>query len=107
MKTGLVSASFICAVFATSSIADNNKSTPTKDSHIETAADIQYWCKKESYRYFKRKKLTPYNWSVTTIRILNDYHSTGSWRVKSRLIEVSCSIRKGRKAKYTKIEIID
>lgn len=95
----------ICVLMTTSALAHSNSSQPTKNSRIETAADIQRWCKAESYRYFKRKKLTPYNWSVTTVRTMNDYISTGSWRVKNERIEVSCSIRIGRKAKSTKIEI--
>ena len=77
----------------------------SKERHIESAADLQQWCKHQSYHHFRRKKLMPYNWTVRTIRQLNDFHALGSWTVENQHFAVSCEIRKGRRAKYTKIEI--
>lgn len=76
-----------------------------KEIVIESASQFQRWCKSLSYRHFKRKKQTPFNWSASTIRQLNDYQTSGRWKVDNLEISVFCQIRKGRKAKYTKIEI--
>lgn len=76
-----------------------------KDIYIESASQFQRWCKKESFRHFKKKKQQPYNWSASTIRQLNDYQTTGSWKVNNLEINIFCQIRIGKKAKYTKIEI--
>jgi len=76
-----------------------------KNTVIESATQFQRWCKNLSYRYFRRKKQQPYNWSASTIRQLNDYQTSGSWKVNNVEKNVFCQIRKGKKAKHTKIEI--
>ncbi len=76
-----------------------------KDQLIESAAQFQRWCKQRSYRHFRSKKQKPYNWSASTIRQLNDYQTTGSWRVNRQEREVFCQIRIGKKAKSMKMEI--
>lgn len=86
--------------------AHSNYSHHSKESPIETAADLQEWCKLVSYRHFKRKKLVPYNWSVKTVRTVNDFESRGSWTVRNQHFAVICQVRKGKKAKHTKIEIL-
>jgi len=76
-----------------------------KEVYIESASQLQNWCKKESYRHFRRKQQQPYNWSASTIRQLNDYQTTGSWKVNNVEKHIYCEIRIGKKAKKTKIEI--
>ena len=76
-----------------------------KEVYIESASQFQRWCKSQSYRHFRQKKQQPYNWSASTIRQLNDYQTSGSWKINSAQIDVFCHIRIGKKAKYTKIEI--
>jgi hypothetical protein len=76
-----------------------------KEMYIETASQFQKWCKHLSYRHFRRKKLQAYNWSASTIRQLNDYQTTGSWKVNRKKRQVLCQIRIGKKAKYTLLEI--
>lgn len=76
-----------------------------KEVYIETASQFQRWCKNLSYRYFRQKKQMPYNWSSSTIRQVNDYQTSGSWKVNNVDKKVFCQIRKGKKAKTTKIEI--
>ena len=76
-----------------------------KEVYIETASQFQRWCKHLSYRHFRQKKKTPYNWSASTIRQLNDYQTSGSWKVDNTEKKVFCQIRKGKKAKMTKMEI--
>ena len=77
-----------------------------KEVVIESASQFQRWCKSQSYRHFRQKKQQPYNWSASTIRKLNDYQTTGSWKVNNEQIDVFCHIRIGKKAKYTKLEIL-
>ena len=79
--------------------------TSEKELFIESAWQFQGWCKKISYRYFRQKKQMPYNWSATTIRQLNDYQTSGSWKVNNEERTLSCQIRIGKKAKHTKMEI--
>ena len=76
-----------------------------KEAVIDSASQFQQWCKRQSYRHFRQKQQQPYNWSASTIRQLNDYQTTGSWKVNNDQIDVFCHIRIGKKAKYTKIEI--
>lgn len=76
-----------------------------KEVYIESASQFQRWCKKSSYRHLKKKKLQPFNWSASTIRQLNDYQTTGSWRVKRSQKKVFCQIRIGKMAKTIKIKI--
>lgn len=76
-----------------------------KEVVIESASQFQHWCKSQSYRHFRQKKQQPYNWSASTIRQLNDYQTSGSWKVNNMQRGVFCQIRIGKKAKYTKIEI--
>ena len=76
-----------------------------KNTVIESASQFQRWCKRLSYRHFRHKKQQPYNWSASTIRQLNDYQTTGSWKVNNVEINVYCQIRVGKKAKQTEIEI--
>ena len=76
-----------------------------KDTFIESAGQFQRWCKDQSYRHFRKKQQRAYNWSASTIRQLNDYQTTGSWKVDNIETTVFCQIRIGRKAKYTKIEV--
>ena len=76
-----------------------------KDVYIETASQFQKWCEHLSYRHFRRKKLQPYNWSTSTIRQLNDYQTTGEWKVNGNKRQVFCQVRVGEKAKYTILEI--
>ena len=78
---------------------------PEKERVIESASQFQRWCKRQSYRHFRQKKQQPYNWSASTIRQLNDYQTSGSWKVNNAQIDVFCQIRIGKKAKHTKIEI--
>ena len=78
---------------------------PEKEVLIESASQFQRWCKDLSYRHFRHKKQQPYNWSASTIRQLNDYQTSGSWKVNNVEMDVFCQIRIGRKAKYTKLEI--
>lgn len=73
---------------------------------IESASQFQLWCKTSSLRHFRQKKLTPYNWSASTIRKLNDYLTTGSWKINNTDLTIFCQIRKGKKAKYTKMQIL-
>lgn len=77
-----------------------------KEVVIESASQFQRWCKRLSYQHFRQKKLTPYNWSASTIRQLNDYQTSGSWKVDNVERDVFCHIRIGRKAKYAKLEIL-
>lgn len=76
-----------------------------KEAFIESATQFQRWCKNLSYRHFKNKKQQAYNWSASTIRQLNDYQTSGSWKVNNKERDVSCQIRIGKKAKYTKMII--
>ncbi len=76
-----------------------------KNARIVSAAQLQNWCKKLSYRYFRHKKQQPYNWSASTIRNFNTYQTTGSWRVNNVEKHIYCEIQVGKKAKKTKIEI--
>ena len=76
-----------------------------KEVYIESASQFQRWCKSQSYRHFRQKKQQPYNWSASTIRQLNDYQTTGSWKVNNAQIDVFCQIRIGKKAKHTKVEV--
>ncbi len=76
-----------------------------KNVVIESASQFQRWCKSLSYRHFRRKKQQPYNWSASTIRQLNDYQTSGSWKVNNVEKHIFCQIRIGKKAKYSKIEI--
>lgn len=76
-----------------------------KETTIESASQFQNWCKNLSYQYFRQKHQQPFNWAASTIRELNDYHTTGSWKVNNQERYVFCQVRKGRKAKSTKIEI--
>ena len=77
-----------------------------KNAVIESASQFQRWCKSLSYRHFRREKQQPYNWSASTIRQLNDYQTSGSWKVNNVEMKVYCRIRIGKKAKLTKIEIL-
>ena len=77
-----------------------------KDIFIEYAGQFQRWCKDQSYRHFRKKQQQAYNWSASTIRQLNDFQTTGSWKVDNVEITVFCQIRIGKKAKHTKIEIL-
>lgn len=95
---------FIIVIFSTlplSIITAKSK----KDDYIESAQQFQRWCKLETQRYFKRRKITPYNWSASTYRQLNDYKTHGRWKIGRNEIEVLCQIRIGDKAKYTQIKI--
>lgn len=76
-----------------------------KNIYIESASQFQRWCKKQSYRHFRKKKQQAYNWSASTIRELNDYKTKGSWKVNNVKRLILCQIRIGKKAKHTKIEI--
>ncbi|GMR16523.1 MAG: hypothetical protein BMS9Abin31_0864 [Gammaproteobacteria bacterium] len=76
-----------------------------KEVVIESASQFQRWCKHLSYRHFRRKKQTPYNWSASTIRQLNDYQTSGSWKVNNVEMRIFCQIRIGKKAKQTKMKI--
>ena len=75
-----------------------------KEVVIESASQFQRWCKNQSYRHFRQKKQQAYNWSASTVRQLNDYQTSGSWKVNNAQIDVFCQIRIGKKAKYTKME---
>lgn len=77
-----------------------------KEAYIETASQFQKWCKSLSYRHFRQQKQQPYNWSASTIRQLNDYQTTGSWKVDNEERRIFCQIRIGKKAKKTKMEIL-
>jgi len=76
-----------------------------KEAVIESASQFQRWCKSLSYRHFKQKESIPYNWSASTVRQLNDYQTSGSWKVDNVEKNVFCQIRIGKKAKQTKLEI--
>ena len=76
-----------------------------KNSIIESSSQFQRWCKDLSYRHFRRKQQQAYNWSASTIRQLNDYQTSGSWKVNNIERDVYCQIRIGKKAKHTQIEI--
>ena len=78
---------------------------PEKEVYIESASQFQRWCKSLSYRHFRRKNQQAYNWTSSTIRKLNDYQTTGSWKVNNVERDVFCQIRIGKKAKYTKLEM--
>ena len=75
------------------------------EAHIESASQFQKWCKSLSYQHFRQKKQQPYNWSASTIRQLNDYQTSGSWKINNVERHIICHIRIGKKAKHTKIEI--
>ena len=100
MKTSLIYVALL-----TLSVPQLAAAKSQKEAHIESASQFQRWCKHLSYRHFRQKKQTPYNWSASTIRQLNDYQTSGSWRVNNVERKVFCQIRKGKKAKKTKIEI--
>lgn len=76
-----------------------------KETVIESASQFQRWCKQLSYRHFRQKHLMPYNWSASTIRELNDYQTSGSWKVNNVEKTIFCQVRIGKKAKKTKLEI--
>ena len=76
-----------------------------KEIVIESASQFQRWCKSLSYRHLRHKKLNPYNWSASTIRQLNDYQTSGSWKVNNVEKNIFCYIRIGKKAKHTKLEV--
>lgn len=76
-----------------------------KEVVIESASQFQRWCKHLSYRHFRRKKQNPYNWSASTIRQLNDYQTSGSWKVNNVEKRIFCQIRIGKKAKQAKMKI--
>lgn len=76
-----------------------------KNTIIDSSSQFQNWCKTLSYRHFKRKKQQAYNWSASTIRQLNDYQTSGSWKVDNVERDIYCQIRIGKKAKYTQFEI--
>jgi len=94
----------IPVIFAATINSVNAKSQ--KELSIESAPQFQRWCKALSYRHFRQKKITPYNWSASTIRQLNDYKTRGSWKVGKQEMRVFCQIRKGKKAKFTQIDIL-
>ena len=79
--------------------------TSQKERVIESASQFQQWCKSLSYRHFRRKKQHPYNWSASTIRQLNDYQTSASWKVNNVEMRIFCQIRIGKKAKQTKMKI--
>ena len=97
------SAVFFTILLATSFQTLSAKSE--KNTYVVSASQLQNWCKKQSYRHFRRKKQQPYNWSASTIRDFNDYQTTGSWKVNNIEKQIYCEIRVGEKAKKTKIEI--
>ena len=72
---------------------------------IESASQFQKWCKSLSYRHFRQLKQQPYNWSASTFRQLNDYQTSGSWKVDNTERRIICQIRIGKKANQTKMEI--
>lgn len=76
-----------------------------KETVIESASQFQNWCKTLSYRHFRQQKQQPYNWNASTIRQLNDYQTSASWKVDNKERRILCQIRIGKKAKQTKIEI--
>ena len=76
-----------------------------KEIYIESASQFQRWCKSLSKSHFKQKKQQAYNWSASTIRQLNDYQTSGSWKVNNEEKKIFCQIRIGKKAKHTKMEI--
>lgn len=76
-----------------------------KNIIIESASQFQRWCKTLSYRHFRYKKQQPYNWTASTIRRLNDYQTTGSWKVDNVEKDIFCQIRIGKRAKQTKLKI--
>lgn len=78
---------------------------PQKENVIESASQFERWCKRLSYRHFRHKKQQAYNWSASTIRQLNDYQTSGSWKVNNVEIHIFCQIRIGKKAKHTIFEI--
>ena len=75
------------------------------EAYIESASQFQRWCKHLSYRHFRQKKQQPYNWTATTIRQLNDYQTSGSWKIDNVERDIFCQIRIGKMAKQTKIKI--
>ncbi len=76
-----------------------------KNTAIESASQFQRWCKNLAYRHFRQKKQQPYNWSASTIRQLNDYQTSGSWKINNVEKKVFCQIRIGKRAKYTIMKI--
>lgn len=105
MKFTQITGLLLCILYLVPASSHTYYRKYSKNQYIETAADLQHWCKYQSYRHFRRKKLMAYNWTVTTIRQMNDFHAEGSWTVQNQHFAVTCQIRKGRRAKYTKIEI--
>ena len=103
MKKQLTSALCILLMSTATALSHQNQ----KERVIETAGQLQHWCKSLSYRYFKRTQLIPYNWSARTVRQLNDLHTSGYWSVSNKTKRIDCYISKGRKAKYTKLVITD
>ena len=76
-----------------------------KNVRIVSAPQLQNWCKKQSYRSFRKKKQQPYNWSASTIRDFNSFQTSGSWKVNNIEKHIYCEIRIGKKAKKTKMKI--
>ena len=76
-----------------------------KEVHIESASQLQKWCKSLSYQHFRQKQQKPNNWFASTIRQLNDYQTSGSWKINNVERHIFCHIRIGKKAKHTQIEI--
>ena len=103
MKKQLISGLCILLVSTATALGHQNK----KERVIETAAQLQHWCKSLSSRYFKRRQLIPYNWSARTVRQMNDFHTSGYWSVSNGTKAIDCYIRKGLKAKHTKLVITE
>lgn len=75
------------------------------ETYIDSASQFQKWCKSLSYRHFRQHKQQPYNWTASTIRQLNDYQTSGSWKVDNEERSIFCRIRIGKKAKQTKMDV--
>ncbi|MCW8902049.1 MAG: hypothetical protein OQK75_08935 [Gammaproteobacteria bacterium] len=100
MKYSLI---FISFVLASAFHVVSAKSQ--KEVRIESASQFQNWCKHLSYHYFRQKQQQPYNWVASTIRQLNDYQTSGSWKINNAERTIFCHIRIGKKAKQTKMQI--
>ena len=93
----------LAAVFflASSTAFANNED----EKSIFHESELRDWCKTESFRHFKSRHTTPYNWTSKWWNKGNMLYAKGQWKIKGRKVKVNCHLRKGGKAKYAEMVI--
>ena len=81
----------LVVLFFTASVAEAKNRKVVNSS--ETVRD---WCEKKSYKYFRKKKLTPYNWTASWWDEGNSIVVKGEWYVEQKTAVVTCSAERGR-----------